>query len=251
MGGADRVAEGRTEGPCRPQGGEPQAVEELQRALGNLPRRQERVERAEQEGRRHGEGGGPEGRPPPMPFRRPAIPPEEESKMQERAWRCIRGEAVKLAEKDREVVAHERRVREEVEAVARGAHRVVPNLEGDTPSTDVEGRSLSRKRGREEGGQAGQERGKRPPWRSGEQGEPEPGADASRLGIRVATAAAICATATMKGARDGRGVDCGGRGGASSPREVRGEDEWGTGEAGDPPLGRPRQQGGEAQGKGV
>ena len=30
MGGADRVAEGRTEGTGRPQGGEAQAVEDLQ-----------------------------------------------------------------------------------------------------------------------------------------------------------------------------------------------------------------------------
>ena len=63
MGGADRVAEGRTEGTGRPQGGEAQAVEELQWAWTDLRSRQERVERAEWEGRRHGEGGGPEGRP--------------------------------------------------------------------------------------------------------------------------------------------------------------------------------------------
>ena len=161
MGGADRVAEGRTEGPGRPQGGEVQAVEELQRAWADLRRRQERVERAVREGRRHGEGGGPEGRPPLMPFGQPAMPPEQESKMQERAWTRIRGEAARLAEKDREVAARERMVREEEEAVARGAHRVLLDPEGDTPSTDVEGRSPSGKRAREEGGQAGQERGKR------------------------------------------------------------------------------------------
>ena len=38
------------------------------------------------------------GRPPLMPFRQPAIPPEQESEMQERAWRRIRGEAARLAE---------------------------------------------------------------------------------------------------------------------------------------------------------
>ena len=32
-------------------------------------------------------------------------------------------------------------MREEEEAVARGAHRVLPDPEGDTASTDVEGRS--------------------------------------------------------------------------------------------------------------
>ena len=59
MEGADRVAEGRTEGTGRPQGGEAQAVEKLQWAWADLQRRQERVERAELEGGRHREGGGP------------------------------------------------------------------------------------------------------------------------------------------------------------------------------------------------
>ena len=160
MGGADRVAEGRTEGTGRPQGGEAQAVEELQWAWADLRRRQERVERAERGGRRHVEGGGPEGCPPLVPFKQPAIPPEQESVMQERAWRRIRGEVARLAERDREVAARERRVREEEEAVARGAHRVLPDLEGDGPSTDVEGRSQSGKRAREEEEGAGKERGK-------------------------------------------------------------------------------------------
>ena len=81
--------------------------------------------------------------------------------MQERAWRRIRGEAARQAERDNEVAARNRRVREEEEAVARGAHRVLPDPEGDTPSTDVEGRSPSEKRAREEEEEAGQERGKR------------------------------------------------------------------------------------------
>ena len=96
-----------------------------------------------------------------MPFRQPAIPPEQEGEMQERAWRRIRGEAARLAERDREVASRERRVWEEEEAVARGAHRVLPDPEGDTPSTDVEGRSPSGKKAREEDEEAGQERGKR------------------------------------------------------------------------------------------
>ena len=45
--------------------------------------------------------------------------------------------------------------------VARGAQRVLPYLEGDTPSTDLEGRWPSGKRAREERGEAGQARGKR------------------------------------------------------------------------------------------
>ena len=81
--------------------------------------------------------------------------------MQERAWRQIRGEAMRLAERDREVAAQERRPREEEEADAREVHRVLPDPEGDTPSTDVEGRSPSRKRVRGEGGESGQARGKR------------------------------------------------------------------------------------------
>ena len=64
-------------------------------------------------------------------------------------------------EGDREVAARGRRVRKEEEAVARGAHRVLPDLKGDTPSTDVEGRSPSGKRSNEEEEEAGQERGKR------------------------------------------------------------------------------------------
>ena len=78
--------------------------------------------------------------------------------MQERAWRRTRGEAARLAERDGEVAARERRVREEEEAVARGAHRVLPDPEGDIPSTDVEGLSPSGKRATEEEGEAGQER---------------------------------------------------------------------------------------------
>ena len=156
-GGAE---EGRTEGTDRPQGGEAQAVEELQMAWADLRRGQEGVKRAEREGGRQEEGRGREGTPL-VPFRQPAIPPQQEGEMQERAWRRISWEAARLAERDREVAARERRVREEEEAVARGAHRVFPDPEGDTPSTDVEGRSPSGKRAREEDEEAGQERGKR------------------------------------------------------------------------------------------
>ena len=81
--------------------------------------------------------------------------------MQERAWRRIRGEAARLADRDRAVAARERRVREEEGAVARGARWVLPDPEGDTPSTDVEGQSPSGKRAREEDEEAGRERGKR------------------------------------------------------------------------------------------
>ena len=161
MGWAGRAAEGRTEGTGRLQGGEAHAMEQLQRAWADHRRRQERVERAQREGGRHEEGGGQEGCPPLMPFRQPAIPPEQEGEMQRRAWRRIRGEAAKLAERDREVAAREHRVREEEVVMARGAHRLLPDPEGDTPSTDMEARSPSEKGAREEEEEVGQERGKR------------------------------------------------------------------------------------------
>ena len=80
------MAEGWTEGQGRPRGGEVQALEELRRAWAHLRRRLERLERAEQEGRRHREFGGPEGRPPLQPFRQPAILPKQKTEMQGRAW---------------------------------------------------------------------------------------------------------------------------------------------------------------------
>ena len=152
--------ERRTEGTDRPQGGEAQAVEELQGAWADLRRRQEGVERAGREGGRQEEGRGREDTPL-VPFRRPAIPPEQEGEMQERAWRQIRGEAARVWDRGREVAARERRVREEEEVVVRGAHWVLPDPEVDTPSTDVEGRSPSGKRAREEDEEAEQEKGKR------------------------------------------------------------------------------------------
>ena len=71
------------------------------------------------------------------------------------------------------MAARERRVREEEEAVARGTHRVLPDPEGDDPSTDVEGLSPSGKRAREEEEEAGQERGKRRPGEERGVGEAE------------------------------------------------------------------------------
>ena len=58
------------------------------------------------------------------------------------------------------MTARERRVLEEEEALARGAHRVLSDPEGDIPSTDVGGQSPSGRRARGEGGEAGQARGK-------------------------------------------------------------------------------------------
>ena len=101
VGGAEK---GRTEGTDRPQGGGAQAVEELQRAWADLRRRQEGVEWAEREGGRQQEGRGREDTAL-VPFRQPAIPPEQEGEMQERAWRQIRGEAARLVGRDREVAA--------------------------------------------------------------------------------------------------------------------------------------------------
>ena len=193
-----------------------------------------------------------------MPFRQRTIPSDQESEMQQRACRRITGAAARLAERDREVAARERRVREEEEAVAQGAHQVPPDPEGNTPSTDVEGRSPSGKRAREEEEEAGQERGKRRRLRErgagGTEGAPRPASpspepNADGLGLGVATAAAVCAAAGTEGAQDSRGPDGGERGGAGPLREVGKEDEGRTGEAGDPPLKRPGRQGGKAQGK--
>ena len=122
MGGAARVAEGLTEGQGMPRGGEAHAVEALQRAWVDLRRRLERVERAEREGGRHRqlaqESWGSECRPPLQLFRQPASQPEQEREMQEKAWRQIRGEAARLAERDKGVAARERRMREKEEALA-------------------------------------------------------------------------------------------------------------------------------------
>ena len=157
------MAEGWTEEQGMPRGREGHRVKVLQRVWAALRRRLERVQRAKREGEQPGElaqeGGGSEGRPTLQPFRQPAIPPQQEREMQERACRQIRCEAARLAERDREVAARERRVREQEEAVARGAHRVLPDLEGGAPFTDVEGRSPSGKGARGEGGEAGQARG--------------------------------------------------------------------------------------------
>ena len=80
--------------------------------------------------------------------------------------------------------------------------------------------------------------------------QPQPGADAGGLGLGVATAAAVCAAAGTEGARDGHGVERGGRGGAGPLREVGRVDEGGAGEARDPPLQRPGRQGREAKERG-
>ena len=143
------MAKGWTTGLGTPQGGEAQAVEELQGSWADLRRRLERVGRAEREGERPREqaqeSGGSQGRSQLQPFRQPAIPPEMEREMQATVWRQIRDEAARLAERDGEVAAPERRVREEEGAVARGAHRVIPNPKGGTPPRMCrEDRSLAR-----------------------------------------------------------------------------------------------------------
>ena len=170
-GEAARVAEGRAAGQGTPGGGEAQAIEELHRAWADLRRRLERVERAEREGERpreHAqESGGSEGRLPLQPFRQPDIPPEVEREMHERAWRKIRDEAARLAERDREVAERERRVREEEEAVARGAHRVIPDVEGDTPLHGCGGTVAVQEEGK---------RGGRRGWASAGKGAPGGGA---------------------------------------------------------------------------
>ena len=114
------------------------------------------------------------------------------------------------------------------------------------------------KRAREEEEEAGQERGKRRGGgrrgqgrRRGRQaGQPQPRADADGWGLRVATAAAVCAAAGAEGTRNGRGLYGGGSGRAGPLREVGGEDEGKAGEEGSPPLQPADRQGKEAKGKG-
>ena len=171
MGGADGVAEGWKQGPDRLQRGEAQAVEDLQRAWPDLPRRQGRVERADREGRRHGEREGLEGGPPLLPFRQPAISLEQEGEMQERALRRIRGEAARLAEKDREMAARERRVLGEEEAVARGAQWVLPDPERTPPPRMWRGGRRPGKGPEKREGGLGGRGGSGARWRNGEQGE--------------------------------------------------------------------------------
>ena len=156
---------GRARAPGTPGGGEAHAVEELQRAWADIRRWLERVERTEQDGQRPGEqvqrSTGEEDRSPLQPFRQVAINPEVERQVQERAWKRIRGEAARLEERVREVAERECRVREELEAAAPGAHRVIPDPERGTPPTDTEGRLPSGKRAGGEGGEGRHARGKR------------------------------------------------------------------------------------------
>ena len=241
VGGAQ---EGRTEGTDRPQGGEAQALEKLQMAWAELWRRQEGVERAEREGGRQEEGRGREGTPLVL-FRQPAISPEQEGEMQERAWRRIRGEAARLAKRDREVAARERRVREEEEAVAQGGPPGPPGSGRGHPLHGCGGAVAAREKGQRGGrgggagkGEAAQGGGARGRGGGGSAaaGQPQPRADADRLGHGVPAAAAVCAAAGAEGTRDGRGVDGRESGGAGPLREVGGEDEGKAGEEGDPPL---------------
>ena len=58
--------------------------------------------------------------------------------------------------------------------------------------------------------------------------QPLPGANAEGLGLEVATVAAVCTLAGTEGARDSRGFEGGGRGGAGPLREVGGEEEGGA-----------------------
>ena len=68
--------------------------------------------------------------------------------MQGRVWRRMRGEAARLAERDREVAERESTMREAEEAVACRAHQLIQDPEADTPPMDVEGRSQSKRRAR-------------------------------------------------------------------------------------------------------
>ena len=144
--------------------------------------------------------------------------------------------------------------------MARGAHRVLSDPEGDTPSTDEEGRSPSGKRARGEGGEGGQARGKRRRVEERGAGEaeeaPRPASPSpeptqtdwgpeSPLPRRYAPQPVPREPGTVRGWRAGdvaelvRYVKCPGRTRGGAP------------EARDPPLQRPGGQPGEAEGKGA
>ena len=165
--------------------------------------------------------------------------------MQERAWRRIRAEAARLAERDREVAARERGQREEKEAVAQGGPLGPPGSGRGHPLHRCGGAVAVREKGQGGGrgggagkGEAAQGGGARGRGGGGGAvaGQAEPRADADGLGLGVPAAAAVCAAASAEGTQDGRGVDGGGSGGAGPLCEVGGEDEGKAGEEGDPPL---------------
>ena len=206
--------------------------------------RQEWVERAEREGGRQEEGRGRDDTPL-VPFRQPAIAPEQEGELQERAWRRIRGEAARLAKRDREVCG----------AGAQVAGRGGGGGPGGPPGPPGSGRGHSlhgcggavavREKG--QGGGRGGGAGKGETAQGGgvrgrgggggaTAGKPQPRADADGLGLGVPAAAAVCAAAGAEWTQDGRGVDGGGFGGAGPLREVGGEDKGKAGEEGDLPL---------------
>ena len=241
VGGAE---EGRTEGTDRPQGGEAQAVEELQMVWADLRRRQEGVERTEREEGRQEEGRGREGTPL-LQFRQPAIPPEQEGEMQERAWRRISEGGGEAGGKGQGGGG----------AGAQGAGGGGGRGLGGPPGPPGSGRGhplhgcggavAVREKGQGEGrgggagkgeaAQGGRARG-RGGGGSAAAGQPQLRADADGLGLGVPAAAAVCAATGAEGTHDGRGVDGGGSGGAGPLREVGGEDEGKAGEEGDPPL---------------
>ena len=99
MGEVAGVAEGRARAQGTARGGEAHAVMELQRAWADIRTRLERLERAEQDNGGPGVGAQLQ---PLQPFKQPAISPEVEMGVQERAWKRIRGEAVRLEERGRE-----------------------------------------------------------------------------------------------------------------------------------------------------
>ena len=63
--------------------------------------------------------------------------------------------------------------------------------------------------------------------------QPQLRADADKLGLGVATAAAVCTAAGAEGAHDSQGSEGGERCGAGPLRAVGSEDERGAGEARD------------------
>ena len=236
--------EGRTEGTDGPQGGEAKAVDELQRAWADLRRRQEGVEWAEREGGRQEEGRGREDTPL-VPFGRPAIPPEQEGELQERAWRRIRGGGGEAGGQGQGGGGAGAQGAGGGGGGGPGGPLGPPGSGGGHPLHGCGGAVAVRQKGQGGGrggragkGEAAQGGGARGRGGGGgtAAGQPQSGAEADGLGLGVPAAAAVCAAAGAEETRDGRGVDGGGRGGAGPLREVSGEDEGKAGEEEAPPL---------------
>ena len=124
------------------------------------------------------------------------MPSEVEREMQERARRRSRGEAARLAERGKEVPEREHRVKEKEEAMAHGAHWVIPDPHGFRGTVAIQ------EKGKREGRRGWASAGKGTPGGGAGRGgsnrgaaahQLQPRTDAKELRFGVPAAAAVCA----------------------------------------------------------